>query len=134
MALTASFTDTNAAPALSSSGANTDLTTVGGATSAGLQLLKTVDRATAAPGDAIVYIINYANRSSAALADLRVYDTTPAYTVFSSAACGTTPASLGTCSVNTAPAAGATGAIEWRYTRTLASGASGTVTFTVIVQ
>jgi len=81
-----------------------------------------------------VNCFRYANRSSDSLAELRVYDTTPAYTVFSSAACGTTPASLGTCSVNTAPAVGATGAIEWRYTGNLASGATGTVTFTVVVQ
>jgi len=57
---------------------------------------------------------------------------TPAYTVMGAASCGANPAGL-TCTVATKPAAGAIGPVQWTFTGELPSGASGSVTFTVVV-
>lgn len=110
-----------------------DLTIVGNATAAGLQLAKVVDKATAKSGDMLTYTITYANRSSGALSALKIFDGTPAYTVFGSAACGSLPSGLG-CTLQTQPGVGNSGAIEWRFTGDLLPGASGTVTFVVTLQ
>lgn len=132
--LTASFSYTNASPALGSTHTRSDLTTVGAPGSAGLTLVKSVDKATALPGEVLTYTIVYTNNASGALSTLRINDSTPAFTTFASAACiGTLPANLSSCSVSSAPAAGAIGGIEWSFVGTLAPGGSGTVRFTVTV-
>ena len=64
-----------------------DLTTV--ATSTGLLLTKTVDKATARSGDILVYTITYRNTGAESLTNLVVRDAMPAYTTFVSAANGT---------------------------------------------
>ena len=134
MTLTASFSYTNASPALASTHTRTDLTTVGAPGSAGLTLLKSVDKASALPGEVLTYTIVYTNNSSGALSTLRVNDSTPAFTTFASAACiGALPANLSSCTVSVAPAAGASGSIEWSFVGTLAAGGSGAVRFVVTV-
>ncbi|MDB6060176.1 MAG: hypothetical protein JWM78_279 [Verrucomicrobiaceae bacterium] len=112
----------------------TDITTVGRAGDAGLSLVKTVDKATAKTGDVITYTIRYENKSSGDLQNLKIYDATPAFTVFGSALCGALPTGLTGCSLTKQPTAGNTGALEWTFVGALTSGSFGTVTFNVTLQ
>ncbi len=131
--VTANFTYSNASPALASNQAHTDTTTVGAAGSAGLSLQKSVDKATALPGEVLTYTVVYTNTSNAPLSSIVINDSTPAFTNFLSAACGPNPPNVGACSVSSQPAPNATGAIAWTLTGTLAPGASSSVTFSVRV-
>jgi len=132
--ITASFTYTNANPALAATYTVRDLTTVGTPTNAGLRLEKSVDKTTALPGTNLTYTITFINDSSAPLSNLKINDGTPAFTTFVSATCpGALPNNLTGCSV-TAPAAGATGDIQWTFTGTLGPSQTGTVTFVVKIQ
>jgi uncharacterized repeat protein (TIGR01451 family) len=132
--LTALFTYTNAAAALSSSQTRLDISTVGTPTSAGLSLVKSVNKVTALPGEVLIYTIAYTNNSSAALSNFKINDNTPSFTTHVSAACtGPLPANLTACAATTQPSAGASGAIEWSLTGTLAPGSTGTVQFRVTV-
>jgi uncharacterized repeat protein (TIGR01451 family) len=108
-----------------------DLTTVGEGDA--LRLLKTVDKTSANIGELITYTISYRNAGTSPLSTLKIIDQTPAYTVLSSASCGSTPAGL-SCSVSQQPAAGTPGRVEWTFTGTLASGAEGTVVLRVLLQ
>jgi hypothetical protein len=66
------------------------------------------------------------------LATLVIYDATPAFTTFVSAACpATLPAGITTCSVSTQPAVGASGALQWTFTGSLAASGSLTMTYQV---
>jgi uncharacterized repeat protein (TIGR01451 family) len=133
--VTAQFTYANASPALAASYTRTDLTTVGAATTAGLELAKSVDKANALPGELLTYTITYTNNSTEPLSNLVIDDATPAFTVFSAASCTLPlPASITACNVTTQPAVGGVGAIEWTFTGSLDSSASGSVTFSVTVQ
>lgn len=114
--------------------ARTDLTLIGTASGAGLYLSKTVDKASAKSGDVLTYTITYTNNSTAPLSQLKIFDATPSYTVFTSAACGTLGATLSACNVSTQPTVGTAGSLEWTMTGSLASGAVGTVTFQVTLQ
>ena len=134
ISLGASFTYTGATPALSANTTRIDLTTVATASDAGLKLVKSVDRSTALPGDTIVYTIGYTNITGDALSNLRIFDATPAYTVFGAAGCGALPADLIACNLSVAPTVGESGPLEWTLTGTLAPGASGTVSFSVVVE
>jgi uncharacterized repeat protein (TIGR01451 family) len=131
--ITAAFTYSNASPALNASLTRTDTTIVGNASSAGLKLVKSVNLTSALPGATLVYTITYKNDSSGPLSTLSVSDTTPAFTSFVSATCGTTPANLTVCSVTNSPIVGGTGGIAWTFTGTLAPGSQGSVTFSVLV-
>lgn len=130
--LMASFTWTNAG--FSASQSRGDLTVAGRAGEAGLKLTKSVDKAAAQPGETVTYTIRYDNLSAGALANLKIHDATPAYTVFAAAQCGTTPTGAATCQVSQQPAIGAAGALEWSFTGSLDPGAGGTVAFSVTVQ
>lgn len=131
-ALTASFTYSTVS--LSSSQNRNDVTLVGPASDAGLKLTKTVDKTSAKTGDVLTYTIRLENQSSAALGNLKVNDSTPAYTVFQSAACGTLGSGITACSVTTQPGVGGTGAVAWQLTGTLAPGAAAIVTMSVTLQ
>ncbi|MBZ5523328.1 MAG: right-handed parallel beta-helix repeat-containing protein [Acidobacteriia bacterium] len=132
--ITASFLYTNASPALTSTYSVRDLTTVGAPANSGLRLDKSVDKAAALPGATLTYTVTFTNDSSAALSNLKINDTTPAYTTFVSAACGSPlPASLTACAI-TVPTVGQSGAIQWTFTGTLSPSQSGTVTFVVKIQ
>jgi uncharacterized repeat protein (TIGR01451 family) len=133
-AITAAFTYTNATPALVASYTVRDLTTVGAATNAGLRLDKAVDKAAALPGATLTYTVTFTNDSTAALSNLKINDTTPAFTTFVSAACGSPlPNSLTACTITT-PTAGQSGAIQWTFTGTLGPTQTGTVSFVVKIQ
>jgi uncharacterized repeat protein (TIGR01451 family) len=131
--VTATFIYSNASPGLSATYTHNNLTTVGGASSAGLSLVKAVDKPTALPGDTIVYTVTYRNDSSGPLSTLTINDATPAFTTFIAAGCGANPANISACSVSTQPTVGGTGAIAWTLTGGLAPGASSTVSFSVRV-
>jgi uncharacterized repeat protein (TIGR01451 family) len=131
--VTAAFTYTNATPTLNASLTRTDTTIVGSASGAGLKLVKSVNLTSALPGATLIYTITYKNDSTGPLSTLAVSDTTPAFTSFVSAACGTTPANLTACTVATNPIVGGTGSIAWTFTGTLAPGSQGSVTFSVVV-
>jgi uncharacterized repeat protein (TIGR01451 family)/fimbrial isopeptide formation D2 family protein len=132
--ITAAFTYTNASPSLAvDSLLRQDLTTIGTANAAGLQLVKAVDKTIAAPGEVITYTITYKNAGAENLTDLFIDDRTPAYTVFVSASAGAFPNDLTAVNI-TAPAVDASGTLRWTFTGTLIPGASGTVTFQVKVE
>ena len=132
--ITASFVYTNANPALSATYTVRDLSTVGTPTNAGLRLEKSVDHTTALPGTNLTYTVVFVNDSSSPLSNLKINDSTPAFTTFVSAVCpATLPNSLTGCSV-TAPSSGSSGTIQWTFTGTLDPSQTGTVTFVVKIQ
>ena len=129
--LLASFSYTNASPALVVTMTNTDLTTVGAPGGAALVLFKSQDNATPSSGSVINYVISFTNNGSGSLSTLRVTDQTPAYTTFLSAVCpASLPAALTACTI-TKPLVGQTGAIEWNLTGSLLPAGSGQVGFSV---
>ena len=132
LTVTAAFTWTGASPALSTNTTRIDLTTVGNPTTAGLTLLKAVDKETALPGEVLTYTVTYANHSSAALTNIVIFDQTPAFTTFSSAGHGALPNSVSAIAV-TSPGVGASGAIKWTFTGSLAPASASTVSFSVTV-
>lgn len=125
-----------------------DLTTVSDGSSAGtdVTLVKSVQKrnpsnatcsggslvaaASAFPGECLVYTLEYINQGTAAISDLKIFDATPPFTTFVSAACGTTPTGL-SCTVPVQPTVGAMGAVEWHFTGSLRGGAQGDVTYEV---
>ncbi|MEW6161256.1 MAG: DUF11 domain-containing protein, partial [Verrucomicrobiota bacterium] len=94
LTITARFAFIGSTPALLASYARTDLTTVGTPTTAGLTLLKNVDKSTALPGETITYTITYANQSSEPVSNVAVFDATPAFTTFLGAETGPLPNAL----------------------------------------
>lgn len=132
LTLNATFAFSNSS--LSDALARNDLTVVGDVGEAGLLLTKAVDRTVALPGEVLIYTITYTNHGNGPLSTIKIYDTTPAYTVFTAAACGTLAAGLTGCTPTASPAPGATGAIEWTLAGSLLPGAIGTVTFQVTIQ
>jgi uncharacterized repeat protein (TIGR01451 family) len=150
----ASFSFTNAGPALSASYTVTDTTTV---SNSALELKKEVRNATqggsfgvnnqAKSGELLEYRITYTNNGASPISGMTINDTTPQFTAFVAAQAGTTPATLANCQkrtpANPTPAAtqacatvqtaGGTGALSWQFTGALDPGASGTVLFTVRV-
>jgi uncharacterized repeat protein (TIGR01451 family) len=140
--VSAAFTFSNApAPLLVRDYLRSDITTVGNPSSAGLILTKTVDKATALPGEALIYTITYSNSSSAPLSSITIHDSVPGFTVSPSACC-VNPSStcLGSAatpfptniSACTATVSGST--IDWSLTGTLAPGSTGQVKFQVTIQ
>lgn len=97
------------------------------------KLTKAVDKAAALPGSTIVYTITFENSGTTTLNNLKISDTTPAYTTYADSSCGSVPSGLA-CSVSAKPEVGANGKVEWGISGTLAPGASGTVTVSVKVQ
>jgi uncharacterized repeat protein (TIGR01451 family) len=132
LALNATFAFANSA--LTDALTRNDLTVVGDPGEAGLLLTKSVDRTSALPGEVLIYTITYINHSNGPLTTIKIYDSTPAYTVFNTAACGTLATGLTGCTTTAVPAAGATGNIEWTLAGSLLPGATGTVTFQVTIQ
>jgi uncharacterized repeat protein (TIGR01451 family) len=139
--VTASFTYTNANPALTGSYTRQDLTIV---SDVALQLTKEVrnvtqtgpwvSRNSAKQGEVLEYRITYINNGIQPISNLVVRDTTPAYTTFLSAACGALPANISACNVTTAPAPGSSGPVQWTFTGDLAPAIPGTVTYQVKVE
>jgi uncharacterized repeat protein (TIGR01451 family) len=132
MVVTADFQYTGATPPLTHALTRTALTIVGNPTTAGLTLLKAVDKQTALPGETITYTLTYGNNSSEALNNLVVFDSTPPFTTFLSAAAAALPPNLSNVSISSPPV-GSAGPIQWNLTGTLSPGQTGTLTFRVVV-
>jgi len=98
------------------------------------KLVKSVDKANALPGATITYTIAYQNTGSTTLNELRIVDATPPFTTYATSACGTLGSGLSGCSVTAKPAPGGAGTVEWRFTGTLAPGATGNVTVSVQIE
>lgn len=130
--LSGSFTYSNSS--LSWAGTLSDLTITGSSTDAGLVLTKSVDKATALPGDTLTYTIRYENNSTSILSNLKVYDMTPAYTVYVSASCASLPAGVSACTVVAHPTVGLAGSLQWAIAGTLTPGTFGLLNFSVMVQ
>lgn len=131
--VTAGFTYDNASPALSQNYTHNDITTVGASATSGLDLVKTVDKSTANPGDTVTYTLTYTNNGAGPLSNIVIFDVVPAYSLFVSATNGTLPNDLTGCAI-TQPAANTKGNLRWTFAGTLASGGTGTVTFAVKVE
>ena len=129
--LTASFTYTNASPALAGSDALADVTTI--AVGNGLVLAKSVDLASARPGDYLVYTITYRNPGTQPLSNIVIRDAVPTWTLFDSATCASPGAGITGCSL-VQPAPGAAGPVSWTLAGSLAPGGSGSVSYRVRVQ
>lgn len=138
--LTASFTYTNANPALSATLSVTDATTAGEPTALSLQkLVRNVTRngttgtaVTASPGETLEYTLTAQNNGNSAVGTLVINDATPAFTTYVSGTCpGTLPSGITACSVSTHPAPGATGSLQWTFTGSLAPGGQVAVTYQV---
>lgn len=129
--LTASFTYTGASPALAASDALDDVTTI--ALANGLVLTKSVDLASARPGDYLVYTITFLNPGGQPLSNIVINDATPSWTVFDSATCASPGAGITGCSL-VQPAVGATGPVSWTLAGSLAPGGGGSVSYRVRVQ
>lgn len=98
-----------------------------------LQVMKSAGLATATPGTAVTYTISYSNpNATTGFGSVVITDAIPAYTRFSSASCGPLPPSITSCTVS-APPVGSVGTVTWTLGGTLAAGASGTVSLTVVV-
>ena len=152
--LQASFTFTNASPALSATYSVTDTTTSG---KGALDLMKEVRNVTtggafslnnqAKSGETLEYRITYVNNGADPISGLSVTDVTPNHTTFVSASDGVTPAALTSCQKRTpgnpTPAAmvacaaaqtpGGTGSVSLQYVGSVGPGAIGTVLFQVKV-
>ena len=84
------------------------------------------------PGDTLQYTLTATNNGAQSLTTLVINDATPAFTTFVSAACpATLPAGITACSVSTEPAVGASGALQWTFTGSLAATGSLAVTYQV---
>jgi len=151
--LQASLDFANASAPLSATYSLHDVTTV---TSQTLQLTKEVRNVSqgvstfgianrAKPGDTLEYRITFTNGAPTPIRNLKIHDATPSYTTFRTASAGTLPHALTGCAKSTPAdqgtavecsvpqAAGRQGALQWTFTGELASGASGTVLFQVVV-
>ncbi|MCC2675917.1 MAG: hypothetical protein K0R58_2864 [Ramlibacter sp.] len=138
--VTATFTYTNANPALSETLLVTDVTTVGQASALSLRkLVSNVTRGSAeattvnaTPGEVLQYSLTAQNNGGSAVSTLMINDATPAFTTYVSAACPTPlPAGISACAISTQPAAGGTGALRWTFTGSLAAGGALVVTYRV---
>ena len=132
--ISATFSYTNATPVLQATVVHNDLTTVGNPTTAGLTLVKAVDKATALPGEILTYTLIYQNTGSGNLTNVVISDATPAYSTFVNATTGPLPPNL-TGVTLTVPTSNSVGAIRWQFIGVLTPAGTGTNAFSVqIVQ
>jgi len=99
----------------------------------GLKINKSVDKESAFPGADLTYSITYTNNSDKPITQLEITDSTPAYTVFKTAGCSSTPDKLTNCSIES-PNDGEKGTVKWSFSGSLSPGSSGTVTYKVEIE
>jgi uncharacterized repeat protein (TIGR01451 family) len=88
---------------------------------------------TASPGDTLEYALNFTNAAGVALQNFVFTDALPANVTCLSAACGTLPAGISSCTPAT-PSIGGSGTITFTFAGTLASGNTLAATFRVVVK
>ncbi|MBH1970790.1 MAG: DUF11 domain-containing protein [Moraxellaceae bacterium] len=121
--LSSSFVYDTLAPTVTEVLTRTDTTTVG--LTSTLTLHKSVDKATAAPGETITYTITYSNNGTQPIGNIVVHDSVPAFTHSPVATCVMPlPANITVCT----PAI-TTPSIQWNMTGTLAPSQQGQVRF-----
>jgi uncharacterized repeat protein (TIGR01451 family) len=98
-----------------------------------LELVKSVDKSSAKPGEVLSYVIVYRNNGNQPLSNLQVFDATPAFTVFLSTDCNSNlGGGISSCTA-TVPAASSPGEMNWNFNGELQAGASGSVEFQVTI-
>lgn len=97
-----------------------------------LVLLKRTAAATAAPGDVIIYTIDYTNAGDAPIDSVAINDFVPPFTTFDAADCTALATGLIGCTID-APSVGARGDVVWNFQGEIAAGASGSVSLSVRV-
>lgn len=113
---------------------NYDLVKVSDRYAGALLLTKEVDKSTALPGESLQYTIHYENTGETSLSNLTIYDQTPAFTLFDTTECTTNIGTgLVTC-IPIVPAQGETGSLNWGFSGELAASASGSLSFTIVIQ
>lgn len=127
--VTATFDFVNSSPLIQEVLQRNDIVNVS-TESAGLVIVKSVDKAQALPGEILTYTIDYENLSADPITQVEITDVIPSYTTYNTSSCGTLPTGITNCAI-TAPAVGATGTIVWTFTGALNPGATGIVSFTV---
>lgn len=110
------FTYTRTSTVLTSTLSVIDTTTAG-TVSAGLILMKAVDKAAdkaaAQAGETVTYTLSYQNNSNAAISTMVINDATPAYTNYLAASCVLPlPAALTSCIITNTPVVGGVGNIQ----------------------
>lgn len=107
-----------------------DITTVSETANSGtLKLVKSVSpTGSQPPGTTLVYTIVYTNIGSDTIKNIKIQDMVPSNTTFLSASFVT-----GSGTINSPPI-GSTGLIIWQVSGSLASGVSGTVNFSVLIE
>ena len=121
--LSSSFVYDSLAPTVTEVLTRTDTTTV--SLTSTLTLHKSVDKATAAPGETITYTITYSNNGTQPIGNIVVHDSVPAFTHSPIATCVMPlPANITVCT----PAI-TTPSIQWNMTGTLAPSQQGQVRF-----
>lgn len=126
----ADFSFANANPTLDQTYTRNDKVTVGEDVTAGLKITKEVDLDQALPGTELTYTITYINNGTDPITTLEIKDSTPAYTIFKEASCGSLPNSLTGCNI-TAPSLDGTGGVIWAFEGALDPGQTGTVSYKV---
>ena len=112
---------------------NYDLVSISERYAGALLLLKSVDKATALPGETLQYTIEYENTGSEPISNLIIYDHTPAFTVFDSSDCDNNLGKGLTACNAVLPALGSSGSLQWTFSDRLSSSSKGSLQFDVVI-
>jgi uncharacterized repeat protein (TIGR01451 family) len=86
----------------------------------------------ASPGDTLEFALSFTNTTSAALSNFKFSTPLPANVTFATAACGSLPSGVTSCTTAT-PAVGGTGTVTFTFAGSLATGSTLTATIRVAV-
>ncbi len=98
-----------------------------------LQILKSVDKSLARPGEVLTYTLILQNLGSGPITEIRVEDQTPTFSVFLDSSEVSIPTGL-IISETTTPATGQSGPISWSFTGELLSTGTAELKFRVTIE